>query len=66
MSAEKYLEYTEEYRKGHLGGSVVEPLPLVQVVILGSGIKSRIGLLAGSLLLPLPMPLPLYVCVSHE
>ena len=30
------------------------------------GIESHIGLLAGSLLLPLPMSLPLSLCVSHE
>ena len=44
---------------GCLGGSAFERLPLAQGVILGSGIKSCIGLLAGSLLLPLPMSLPL-------
>ena len=51
---------------GHMGGSVVERLPLAQVVISGSGIKSHIRLLAGSLLLTLPMSLPLSVCVFHE
>ena len=49
--------------QGHLGGSVVEPLPLAQVVIPGVlGIKSCIRLPTGSLLLPLPMSLPL--CLS--
>ena len=37
----------------HLGGSVIEHLPLAQVRI-----KSSIGLSTGSLLLPLPMSLP--------
>ena len=40
---------------GRLGGSVVECLPLVQVVIPGPGIKSRVGFPTGSLLLPLPV-----------
>ena len=52
--------------EGHLGGSAVERLPLTQVVILGSGIKSYIRLPAGSLLLPLPMSLLLSLCISHE
>ena len=47
---------------GHLGGSVVEHLPLAQGVILGS----CIGLPVGSLLLPLPMSLHLSLCISHE
>ena len=49
---------------GGLGGSVVESLPLAQAVIPGQRIESYIGLLVGSLLLPLPMSLPL--CVSHK
>ena len=50
--------------KGHLGGSVVERLPLAQGMILGSGIEFRVGLPTRSLLLPLPMSLPLSVCLS--
>ena len=49
---------------GRLGSSVVEHLPSAQVVILGSGIESHIGLPTGSPLLPLPVSLPL--SVSHE
>ena len=48
----------------YLGGSVVEHLPSAQVMILGSGIKSFIGLPTGSLLPPLPMSLPLSLSVS--
>ena len=44
---------------GHLGGSMVEHLPSAQVMIQGPRIKSRMGLPAGSLLLPLPISLPL-------
>ena len=44
---------------GHLGGSAVEHLPSAQGVILGSWVESCIGLLAGSLLLPLPLSLGL-------
>ena len=51
---------------GHLGGSVVEHLPLAQGVIPGSGMEAYVGLPAWSLLLPLPVSLPLSVCVSHE
>ena len=51
---------------GRMGGSAAEHLPLAQGVILGSRIKSRIGLPAWSLLLPLPVSLPLSLCVSHE
>ena len=46
---------------GHLSGSVVEHLPLAQVMI--PGIESCIRLPMGSLLLPLPMSLPLSVCL---
>ena len=53
-------------RMGQLSGSVVECLPLANRVIPGSRIKSHIGLLAESLLLPLPVSLPLCVWVSHE
>ena len=51
---------------GCLGGSVVGCLPLTQVVIPGSGFKSRVGVPVGSLLLPLPMSLPLSLslCLS--
>ena len=62
------LAYMGESKKtenlGQLGGSVIEHLPLAQGVILAPGIKSCIGLPAGSLLLPLPMSLPLSVCLS--
>ena len=49
---------------GRLGGSVVEHLPLAQVISRGPGMESRIGLPAGSLFLPLSMYLPLSVCFS--
>ena len=39
----------------HLGGSMVEHLPLAQGVIPGPGIESHIGLPAGSLLVSLPV-----------
>ena len=45
---------------GCLGGSVVECLPLVQVVILESWDQV---LSVGSLLLPLPMSLSLFLCL---
>ena len=51
---------------GLLGGSVVEHLPSAQGEILGLGIKSHIGLAAGSLLLPLPVSLPLSVCLMNN
>ena len=38
---------------GHLGGSVVERLPLAQGMIPDQGMESRIRLFTGSLLLPL-------------
>ena len=44
---------------GRLGGSVVEHLPLAQVMIPGFWDAVIIWLPAGSLLLPLPMSLPL-------
>ena len=47
------------------GGSVVEHLPLAQVMILGPGIESHIRLPEGTLLLLLPLSLPLCVCVSQ-
>ena len=53
-------------KKGRLGGSAVKLLPLAQAVILGSGIESHIGFLAGSLPLPLPMSLPLSVSLMNE
>ena len=46
--------------KGHLGTSVVEHLPLAQVVILGPGIESHIGWDCFSLCLCLYLSL----CVS--
>ena len=50
---------------GHLGGSAVERLPSAQVLgSSGPGVKSRIGLLQGSLLLPQPTSLPLSLPVS--
>ena len=60
--------YTEMLKtcswSGRLGGSVVEHLPLAQVVILGSSDRVCIRLPAGSLLLPLPVSLPLSLCLS--
>ena len=41
-----------------------EHLPLAQVGIPGSWNRVHIGLLTGSLLLPLPMSLPLSLCLS--
>ena len=52
--------------RGRLSGSVVEHLTLAQGVILGTRIKSHIGLLAGSLPLPLPMFLPLSVSLMNK
>ena len=52
--------------KGHLGGSVVEPLPLAQVVIPGSWDQVLHQAPHNSLVVPLPMFLPLSLCVSHE
>ena len=49
---------------GHLGGSAVEHLPLAQELSQSCGVKSRIGLLVWSLLLPLPVPL--FLSVYHE
>ena len=51
-----------ENEKWAPGWPVVERLPLAQVVI--PGIESCIGLLPGSLLLPLPMSQPLSLCLS--
>ena len=45
---------------------MVERLPSAQGVILDPGIKFRIGVPVGSLLLPLPVSLPLSLRVSHE
>ena len=50
---------------GRLGASAIERLPSAQGEILGSWDPVPIGLLAGSLLLPLPMSLPLSVSVSY-
>ena len=44
---------------GHLGGSALEHLPSAQGVILGSGIKSHVGLPAWRLLLPLSVSVSL-------
>ena len=55
--------------QGRLGGSVIEHLPLAQGAIPGSqdpGIKSHVGLPAGSLFLPLPVSLPLYVSLMNK
>ena len=49
-----------------LDGSEVERLPLAQPVIPGSGMESRVGLLAGSLLLPLPVSLHLSVSLMNK
>ena len=49
---------------GHLGGSAVEHLLLVQGMIRGPGIESHIRLPEWSLLLPLPVSLPLSLCLS--
>ena len=46
-------------QRGCLGSPAVEHLPLAQGLSPGSGIESHIGLLVGSLLLPLPVSLPL-------
>ena len=51
---------------GHLGGSVVEHLPLAQVVIPGSWDWVCIRLPIGSLLLPLPKSLPLSVSLINK
>jgi len=56
-------------RMGSLGGSVVEPLSLAQVMIPGSWdrVPHRAPCLAESLLLPVPLPLlvfPLSVSLS--
>ena len=60
-----YISMKYIYFGGHLGGSVVEPLPLAQVVIPGSSPAS--GSPQGDyLFLLLPMSLPLFLCVSHE
>ena len=51
--------------KEHLSGSVVEHLPLAQVVIPGDPEDQVLyQVLAGSLLLPAPMSLPLSVGLS--
>ena len=55
---------SETVKEEHLGGSVVEHLPLAQVVIPRSGMESCIGLTAGSLPLPCSMCLPFSLCLS--
>ena len=52
--------------KGLLGGSVVEHLPLAQVVTLGSWEETHIRLPAGSLFLLLPVSLPLSVSLMNK
>ena len=51
---------------GHLGGSVVERLPLAHGVSQGPGMEPHIGLPAGSLLLPLLMSLHLFVSLMNK
>ena len=50
MGRERKFKATEKHEEkptiGHLGGSVVEHLPLPQGVICGSEIESHMGLLA--------------------
>ena len=58
------LRIKRQWLLGHLGGSVVELLPLAQVMIWGPGIEFHIQVPIGNLLLPLPMSLPLSLCVS--
>ena len=66
LSGQRTAEEIKRKTSGHLGGSVVEHLPSAQGVIPGSEIESHIGLLAGSLLLPLPMSLPLCVSLMNK
>ena len=51
---------------GRLDGSAVERLPSAQVLIPGSRIEFRIGLLMGSLLLPLPVSASLSVSLMNK
>ena len=51
---------------GHLGGLVVERLPLAQAVTQGSWDESNVQLPAGSLLLPPPLSLPLSVSLMNK
>ena len=59
--ADKYFKATI---MEHLGGLVVEHLPLAQIMIPESWDPVLLRAPQGSLPLPLPMSLPL--CVSHE
>ena len=51
---------------GHLGGSVVEHLPLAQGMILGSWDQVPQRAPMRNLVLPLPMSLPLCVSLMNE
>ena len=51
---------------GPPGGSGAEHLPSAQGLTLGAGIKSHVGVPAGSLLPPLPGSLPLSVCLMNK
>ena len=51
---------------GHLGGSVLEHLPLAQVEILGSWDQVPYQVPVQSLLLPLAMSLPLSVSLTNK
>ena len=54
----------KEEDKGHLDNSVVEQLPLAQVMILESWDQVPLRLATGSLFPPLPMSLPLSLSLS--
>ena len=71
MKLDLYLNTTHKInskwiKEGHLGGSVVERLPLTQVVIPGSWDQVHMGLSARSLLLPLPVSASLCVSLMNE
>ena len=52
--------------QGRLGGSVVECLPLAQVMVPESPDESHIGVPTGSPLLPLPVSLPMSLSVMNK